>query len=127
MVPVLEDAEIVLISRDSVLTALLQYESFLKKFLLLNAECMKCLTDKLHLLACKTIRSRLIFYLLDQAKIGTSSFVMKETQQELADYFGVTRPALAKVLYELMEEGLIRQEKRQIFITDKQTLRREIM
>ena len=41
---------------------------------------------------------------------------MKETQQELADYFGVTRPALAKVLYELMEEGLIRQEKRQIFI-----------
>ena len=67
-VTVLEDAEIVLISRDSVLTALLQYESFLKKFLLLNAECMKCLTDKLHLLACKTIRSRLIFYLLDQAK-----------------------------------------------------------
>ena len=126
-VTVLEDAEIVLISRDSVLTALLQYESFLKKFLLLNAECMKCLTDKLHLLACKTIRSRLIFYLLDQAKNGTSSFVMKETQQELADYFGVTRPALAKVLYELMEEGLIRQEKRQIFITDKQTLRREIM
>ena len=95
--------------------------------MLLNAECMKCLTDKLHLLACKTIRSRLIFYLLDQAKNGTSSFVMKETQQELADYFGVTRPALAKVLYELMEEGLIRQEKRQIFITDKQTLRREIM
>lgn len=126
-VTVLEDAEIVLISRDSVLTALLQYESFLKKFLLLNAECMKCLTDKLHLLACKTIRSRLIFYLLDKAKKGTSSFVMKETQQELADYFGVTRPALAKVLYELMEEGLIRQEKRQIFITDKQTLRREIM
>lgn len=125
-VTVLKESEIMMITRDSVLSSLLTSEAFLRNFLYLSAACMNCLTEKLQLLSCKTIRTRLIFYLLERVEKGSSTFIMEETQQELADHFGVTRPALAKVFYELVEEGLIRQERRQISVPDKQILRRSI-
>lgn len=126
-VTVLEDSVIMMVTRDSVMLSLLNNEVFLKNFLQLSASCMLCLTDKLRLLSCKTIRTRLIFYLLERVGSNSSDLILKETQQELADHFGVTRPALAKVLYELVEEGLIMQDRRQIRILDKQALRREIL
>jgi hypothetical protein len=53
--------------------------------------------------------------------------VLDKSQQELAEYFGVTRPALAKVLYELADEGLIVVNRREIAILDRQALRRAMM
>jgi CRP-like cAMP-binding protein len=40
--------------------------------------------------------------------------VIDRTQQELADYFGVTRPSLARAIGEMEQEGLIKVDRREV-------------
>lgn len=40
----------------------------------------------------------------------------------MAEFFGVTRPALARVIGELEKEGVIQAERKEITITDREKL-----
>jgi CRP-like cAMP-binding protein len=44
------------------------------------------------------------------------------TQTELADYFGVARPSLARILGELEDDGLIEATGRVIRVIDRKKL-----
>ena len=66
-------------------------------------------------------------YLLHLAKVsGTETVELDKTKAALAEYFGVTRPALAKVLYELADEGMISVNRREIIILDREKMRRAL-
>jgi CRP-like cAMP-binding protein len=80
------------------------------------------LSQKLNFLSFKTIREKVVHYLLQQTGDRFHSFELKNTQQQLADLFGVTRPSLARVLGEMQSEGLIRIEKKTITLLDKSAL-----
>ena len=43
-------------------------------------------------------------------------------REELADYLGTTRPSLSRELMKMQEEGLIRVEKKFIYIPDREKL-----
>lgn len=77
------------------------------------------LSQKLHFLSFKTIREKVAHFLLKQAGDQLHSFEFKNTQQQLAELFGVTRPALARVLGDMQNEGLIRIEKRTVTLLNK--------
>ena len=49
-----------------------------------------------------------------------------KSQKEWAEYFGVTRPELAKVLNELADEGMISVNGREIIILDRGKMRRAL-
>ncbi|MCY1721821.1 Crp/Fnr family transcriptional regulator [Prolixibacteraceae bacterium Z1-6] len=80
------------------------------------------LSQKLHFLSFKTIKEKVAHFLLKQAGEKFHSFELKNTQQQLADLFGVTRPSLARVLGDMQNEGLIKIEKKTVTLLDKKRL-----
>lgn len=80
------------------------------------------LSQKLHFLSFKTIKEKVAHFLLNQAGTEFHSIELKNTQQQLADLFGVTRPSLARVFGEMQKEGLIKIEKKTVTLLDKNQL-----
>lgn len=80
------------------------------------------LSQKLHFLSFKTIKEKVAHFLLQQAGDLYHSFELKNTQQQLAEMFGVTRPSLARVLGDMQNEGLIKIEKKTVTLLDKEEL-----
>jgi CRP/FNR family transcriptional regulator, dissimilatory nitrate respiration regulator len=77
------------------------------------------LSQKLHFLSFKTIREKIADYLLQNAGDRYHSIELKNTQQQLADMFGVARPSFARVLGEMQAEGLIEVDRKTVKILDK--------
>ena len=48
------------------------------------------------------------------------------SQQELSDYFGVSRPSLARELSHMQDDGLITADRKQITILQKEQMIRLI-
>lgn len=66
------------------------------------------LSERVRLLQFGTIKSKLRSYFMEQKhNNGSSLFTIPHTQQELADTFGVTRPALARAIKQMEESGTI--------------------
>jgi CRP-like cAMP-binding protein len=84
------------------------------------------LSQKLHFLSFKTIRGKVAHFLLKQAGDKFHSVELKNTQQQLADLFGVTRPSLARVFGEMQKDGIITISNKTVTLLDKKALN-EIM
>ena len=80
------------------------------------------LSQKLHFLSFKTIKEKVAHFLLTQAGDQFHSIELNNTQQQLADLFGVTRPSLARVFGEMQREGLIKIERKTVTLLNKQKL-----
>ena len=81
------------------------------------------LSEKLRLVSLRTIRAKLAYYLLKESE-GEKSFRLKISKESMARLFGVSRPALVKVLMEMAEEGLIDVNRRDISIKERAALQR---
>jgi len=77
------------------------------------------LSQKLHFLSFKTIKEKMAHFLLQKCGDRLHSIELNNTQQQLADLFGVARPSLARVFSEMQQEGLIKIEKRTVTLLDK--------
>lgn len=80
------------------------------------------LSQKLHFLSFKTIKEKVAHFFLQTAGDQFHSFEFKNTQQQLADLFGVTRPSLARVFGEMQKEGLIKIENKTVTLLNKSAL-----
>ena len=77
------------------------------------------LSQKLKFLSFKTIRQKIAHYLLEKAGDRLQTVEVPQSQEQLAEMFGVTRPSLARTLGEMAQEGLIETQRRYIKILDK--------
>jgi CRP-like cAMP-binding protein len=75
------------------------------------------LSDKIKFLNFKTIKGKLAQLILQNAG-SRSSIRFEMTQNELADYFGVARPSVARALADMEEEGFIIATGKNVEITD---------
>ena len=80
------------------------------------------LSQKLQFLSFKTIKEKVAHFFLQKADDKFHSFELSNTQQQLADLFGVTRPSLARVISEMQQEGLIKIEKKTVTLLNKNGL-----
>jgi len=80
------------------------------------------LSERLHFLSFRTIKGKLAGYILSLPVQAGDRAVFDKSQQELADYFGVARPSLARTLSEMTDEGLIVVKNREIHILSRQAL-----
>ena len=95
----------------------------LTNYLQSMADRSRFLSDKLRLQRFGTIRSKLAKYLLEIAQSQNSmAFSIPHTQQELADIFGVTRPALARCIGQMADEQILDSNKKQFRILDRKKL-----
>lgn len=102
------DVRVLPISREDLSHILQSNIKVLNNFLRLISERSKFLSDKVRLLRFGTIKSKFSGYLLElYSRKQTLSFTIEHSQQELADMFGVSRPALAKTIGQMIDEGLI--------------------
>jgi CRP/FNR family transcriptional regulator, dissimilatory nitrate respiration regulator len=94
----------------------------LKNYLNSISSRAQFLSQKLHFLSFKTIKGKVAHFLLQQAGDKFHSIELKNTQQQLADLFGVTRPSLARVFGDMQKEKLIKIENKTVTLLDKKAL-----
>lgn len=122
-----EATEVIEIPKTSVLMLFKKNERFLENYMNLSANYAHTLSDKLFFMSFKTIRQKLASYLLRlSGQQQSEQITLDRSQQQLSDYFGVSRPSLARELAHMQEDRLITVDRKQITILRKQELIRLI-
>ena len=119
--------EVIELPKSSVLSLFRKNEQFLENYMNLSANYARTLSDKLFFMSFKTIRQKLASYLLRLYKQQQQTHItLDRSQQELSDYFGVSRPSLARELAHMQEDGLLIADRKHITILQKEELVRLI-
>ncbi len=121
-VAAVSDAEILVIEKPAFLKLLMLDDRVLINFLDTISNRSQFLSEKIKFLNFKTIKGKLAQYILQIAGTGKSSIVLGMKQEGLAEYFGVTRPSVARALGEMEDEGLIVAKGRNIKVIDRARL-----
>ena len=120
----MEPSEILFIHRDDFTVWMQQNRQLLQNFLMLISGRSHFLSDKIMFLSLKNIKNKIADYLLHKLPDAWSTVIhLTDTQQEIADSFGVTRPSLARALAEMEQEGIISIDRKVITICNMQLLR----
>lgn len=109
------DCTIAFIGREAFTELMHKEPSVLNRFIRLLSDKSIFLTRKVNSFALQNLKGRLASYLLTHEHV--------ETQQQIADFLGVARPSLARVLAELIDAGWVRMEGRKIKVVDADALR----
>jgi len=126
-VTTLEEVEIMKIPKDEIMRLMMINPDFMKQFLTHNSNRTQFLTNRLQLLSIKTIKGKLAHFLLEQCVGDKKSFSINRNQTELADFFGVTRPSLARSLSEMVQDGILSINKKEYTILDMKKLRDQLI
>ena len=122
-----EPTEVIELPKSSVLSLFRKNEQFLENYMNLSTKYTQTLSDKLFFMSFKTIRQKLASYLLRLYKQQQQTHItLDRSQQELSDYFGVSRPSLARELAHMQEDGLLIADRKHITILQKEELVRLI-
>lgn len=117
-----ERVVILFIPRYDFLKLLQSNITLLQNFLGSISTRAQFLSDKIRFLSFKTIKGKIAQYILKLAGKERDSVELPIKQQALAELFGVTRPAFARALGELAEDGIIEVDRRTIRILHRKRL-----
>jgi cAMP-binding proteins - catabolite gene activator and regulatory subunit of cAMP-dependent protein kinases len=111
------DVKILPLQRGDFTFILQRNAKVLNNFIQIISNRISVLYTKVRALGFATIKSNIAQYLCEiMQEKGSRIFEIQNTQQELSDIFGVTRPALAKAISEMITEGLIESKGKQFKI-----------
>ena len=94
-------------------------EQLLTNFMKVNSNMTVFLSKKVQMMSIKTLKGKLSLYILENTTPQEDSFTLKRTQSQLAEYFGVQRPSLARTLGDMIREELISIYKRELRVLDR--------
>lgn len=119
-----EDTHVLFLSMEPLLTTCQRGCAFHQRIIhnLVRISAMKNLnlTARMHHIAPKSIRDRLLSYLSAQAvQTGAGHFFIPFSRQQLADYLGVDRSALSNELSKMRRDGLIEFHKNEFTLLDQ--------
>lgn len=116
------NTEILVIPKESFIKILQQNEQVLRNYLDAISSRTQFLSNKIRFLSFKTIKGKIAHYLLGLSGGRSSGVTLPAGQQELAEFFGVTRPSLARAMGEMVKEKIIELERREVKIIDREKL-----
>ena len=116
------DVELIYIPKPEFLKLLQKDQRILTNYLNSISSRAQFLSQRIKFLSFKTIRQKIAHYLLELAGDRLAVVELPLSQEQLAEFFGVTRPALARAMGELNEEKLILAQRRTVRILDKQKM-----
>ena len=116
--------KILIIYKNDLLQLFKSNKKILENYLNITSNRFVLVTKKLKFLSLKTIKGKLANYILsmERKNKGKQQFLLEITQEQLAEYFGVTRPSLARTIGEMKDEGLIEITRKEIKILDRNSL-----
>lgn len=123
-----ELCRILTIPKEDVIKMFQKDSDFLESYIKYNSNKTQFLSTRLQTLNIKTIKGKLAFYIFDNLNRNKESnqngncFQMDKNQTELAKYFGVSRPALARCISELEAENIIQVEHKVLTIKNRTAL-----
>ena len=117
----LEDVDLILISKETIEQQMAACPHFLRGFLAFSANRMQFLSERLKIFSLKGMKTKLAFYIVQHAKDG--AFDLERSVHSLAEYFGVERPSLSRVLSEMVKDGVIAYKGGKGRILDYKALR----
>ena len=113
------DCDILKIKKEHILTLCSANRQFLHNFLKLISDKFLFVSQKLTFLSFKTIQEKLAHYLLSLKETAGGGKQFLHSLEELADFFGVSRPSLSRVLIQLENQGIISRSGKNVVIKDK--------
>ncbi len=120
-VTVIANKEVSLLSieRTEFLKLLQKDQRILTNYLNSISSRAQFLSQRIKFLSFKTIKQKIAHYLLELAGDRLAIVELPLSQSQLAEFFAVTRPSLARTLGDMDTEGLIEVHRRTIKIVDK--------
>jgi CRP/FNR family transcriptional regulator, dissimilatory nitrate respiration regulator len=118
----ISDTTLMVIEKNNFLKLLRIDGRILTNFLNMISNRSQFLSEKIKFLNFKTIRGKLAQFILQRTTPERFSFRLEMTQADLADYFGVARPSLARALKELEDERMIVALGKVIRVTNRKKL-----
>ena len=107
-VTAMTDTKLFSMDRKQVLKLCQTNEEFLINFLEILSDKALILTAKIHSLSRKTIREKIMDFLIFESNRQNSKMVrLPISKKELAERFGVERPSLQRELRKMKDDGLI--------------------
>jgi CRP-like cAMP-binding protein len=117
----ISDVRFIVIPKQELLKLFQMNQQILQNFLSMISSRAQFLSDKLRFHSFKSLKAKLAFFLVNEA--GTdNSFKLKQSQQELAELFGVARPSVGRAFLLLQEEGIIDIRYKQVEILNRKKL-----
>ncbi len=116
------DSEILYVDKADFLKILMKNDDLLINFLNMISNRSQFLSEKIKFLNFKSIKSKLANLILQKVEKESNRANLGMTQSDLADFFGVTRPSIARAIGELEKERYIEAKGKNIKILDKEGL-----
>ncbi|HRZ41149.1 MAG TPA: Crp/Fnr family transcriptional regulator [Bacteroidales bacterium] len=113
-----EETAVMFIPKPDLISMLQSDKQVLQNVLDVISSRGQFLSQKIRTLSLKSLRDRIAQMLLELSREQGNTVTLPSSQSELADYFGVARPSLARTLGEMADEGLIVVNRRIITIPD---------
>jgi CRP-like cAMP-binding protein len=118
------ECRLMLIPRDFFIDTLFKNRQLQINFYNIISNKTQFLTRKINFLNLKTIKAKISFFLLNQYKIQKNSTIkLNQSQTQLAELFGVTRPSLNRSMNELVHNSVIKLHGREITLLDIEELK----
>lgn len=116
-------SQIMFISKESILNLCSSSNIFLNNFMeLLSSKILK-LNKKLKIMSYKTIKQKIVHYLLDEYKKQKKAKIrLNCTKKELAERLGIPRPSLSRELIQMKNDKIIDFDKEYITILNFEKL-----
>lgn len=118
------DSELLIIGKADYLTLMKSDTRILSNYLTVICTKALFLSGRIRFLSFRTIRGKFAYYLSSLPGAISGRVIVDRTQQELSEFFGVTRPSLARAIGEMEDEGLIAVNRREVRLLDIRGLSR---
>lgn len=99
------ECEVIFIRKEAIEKQLMACPGFLQGFLSFNANHTQQMSERLKIFAQRGIKSKVGYFILSKAVNG--EFEFDHSISSLAEYFGVDRSSLSRVISELVRENII--------------------
>ncbi|MEI7830145.1 MAG: Crp/Fnr family transcriptional regulator [Prolixibacteraceae bacterium] len=117
------DGKILVIPKKEFIVLLSRESRVMVNYLNIVSGKAQFLSGKITFLSLKTIKEKIAYYLLQKMKNGESGIIkVEQTQTNLADLFGVTRPSLTRTILEMEKRGILKWSRDQVSISDLKQL-----
>ena len=123
----LSECTVLFINKMDVLKICSNEEKILENFISLLSDKVFILNSKIKSISFKSIRQKVINYILNEVKEQKSStIILKNTKEEIASLLGIPRPSLSRELISLRDMNYIKFNRKEIIILDREGLEEEL-
>ena len=119
----IEKSKVMFIKREEILRLCSSNKIILENFLSLLSEKIIMLNNKIKIISQKSVKHRVINYILEQSKKQKSNnIILKESKENIAANLAIPRPSFSRELINLKKKGYIDYNRNNITIINKDAL-----